>query len=211
MKGMLIIVLLIIILAVSSSCNYGNTTYSSSGDSIYTTTTLPSSEVTTYERSVPTLDALHFSSEADMIQQIKSGIKTDPQHNLEAIEYYFRPNVLLYDAKLLEIRVKAYYLAFNYIIGSEEPKHYDNLITFVWYRKKIVYNTEFSENSLSSSLSLIERNMNGYSLISAGQEELICQQVNWEQDGYQFQINAPLWFTEEDIRKIMTAEKIHIQ
>jgi hypothetical protein len=53
--------------------------------------------------------------------------------------------------------------------------------------------------------------MNGYSLISAGQEELICQQVNWEQDGYQFQINAPLWFTEEDIRKIMTAEKIHIQ
>jgi hypothetical protein len=51
-----------------------------------------------------------------MIQQIKSGIKTDPQHNLEAIEYYFRPNVLLYDAKLLEIRVKAYYLAFNYIM-----------------------------------------------------------------------------------------------
>ena len=211
MKRMRIIVLIIIILAVSSSCYLGKTTYSSSSDSTYSRATLPSSEVTTYEISDPNLDALYFSSEADMIQKIKSGIKTNPQHNLEAIEYYFRPKVLLYDAKVLGIRVKEFYLAIDYVIGSEEPKNYENLITFVWYREKIVYNTEFSESSLSSSLSLIERNMNGYSLISAGQEEPICQQVNWGQDGYEFQINAPLWFTQEDIQKMMIAEKVLIQ
>jgi hypothetical protein len=173
-------------------------------------TARPNSTVATYELSDPQLDALHFSSEEDMIQQIRIGGKTDPQHNLETIEYYFRPEVLLYEARLYDIRVKAYYVAFDYIIGSEEPNYYENLITFVWYRTRFSTDSEYSAKSLSSSSHMAGSSNGNYSLLGADQKNSICQQVNWDQDGYRFQINAPLWFSPDDLRDMMIAEKVQV-
>jgi hypothetical protein len=167
-------------------------------------------KITTHQTIEYLLDALHFKTEEEMIQRIKNGKKSDPQHSIEAIEYYFRPKVLLYGAKLFDIRVKAYYVAFDFMIGSDEPRDdidYDNRFIFIWYRTRIGSSSGHSSKKLSADTSLSSNNESGYET----EEKPVCQQVNWDQDGYEFQINAPLWFTQDDMREIMVAERVQIK
>lgn len=170
------------------------------------------------------IDAMHFSSEQQMITQILTGEKTDNEHQLELIEFYFRPIKLPEGAKLIDIRVKAFYISLDYVIGNEEPMLGENLFTFVWYRtmrgddmkngfiraglpwepmsKNSSYNYYISENYARNSEGNIDKNL---------PLDQICTVIEWVQNDYCFHVNAPLTFTEDNALEYCIAEKVIVR
>jgi hypothetical protein len=170
------------------------------------------------------IDALHFSSENDMINRIKTGKKTNSDHQLETIDHYFRIKELPEGAKLLDIRVKAFYIAFDYMVGDGEPNMKTNQISFIWYRtmfgddmqngfsaagvpwesmdKNQAYSFTVGENFAYNDNGEIDENLPKI------QENIM---VMWVRDNCCFQVNAPLWFTEDDALKYCIAERVDVK
>jgi hypothetical protein len=170
------------------------------------------------------IDAMHFLSENEMANKIKSGIRTSSDIKLENIDYYFRLKSLPEDTYLSDIRVKSFYIGFVYVVGDKTPDSKMNRIDFVWYRtmrgddmqngfgdagmpwvpmsKNNTYSIFTSENYALNGAGEIDENL---------PKEQVCNVVMWVQDDYCFQVNAPLWFTEDDVLKYCVAEKVQIK
>jgi hypothetical protein len=209
-KTMLFIFILTVLLA--ASCAPPTTSESKS-----------TSESTYQIEQTPLLDALHFSTEEEMVKQINSGEKTDSEHQLETIRYYFRLKELPDGAKLYDIRVKAFYIALDYVIGHDKPDMKTNMITFVWYRtmfgddmqlgftnsgipwEPMTKNSSYSFD-LAENWAFNEKGEQDKSLPKVQE----CYMIMWVQDNHDFQVNAPLWFTEDDALKYCVAEKVEI-
>jgi hypothetical protein len=188
------------------------------------TTKTPATTGTTYATAV-SIDALHFSSEQEMINEIKSGKITNSEHQLETVEYFFRLHVLPANAKLTNISVKAFYIALDYVIDDQVPDMKSNMITFVWYRtmRGDQMKNGFTKAGLpwavmakNASYSFYTSENLAYNRVTGKLDENLpkeqmCQVVMWVQDDFDFQVNAPLWFTETDALKYCVAEQVPVK
>jgi hypothetical protein len=210
-KIIFILIISIVLLTILTSCTVKNTTKQSI-------------EYTTTEQPSPLLGPLEFSSEDEMVRQIKSGKITNSEHQLETISYYFRLKELPEGAKLFDIRVKAFYIALDYVIGNEEPDAKNNMITFVWYRTMFgedmqigFANSGISWKPMTKNSSYSFEIVENYAYNDKGEQDKSlpkiqeCKMIMWVQDNHDFQVNAPLWFTEDDVQKYCIAEKVDVK
>ncbi len=186
------------------------------------TSMVPTTE-TTYFIS-QSRDAAHFESESAMIEQLKAGTVVNDAFETEKLDYYFRLKMLPEGWKLVDIRLKSFYLAFDYVTDDKEPNLSTNMITFVWYRT--LFGEGLMESSIHAGIPWEPMSKNdAYSFFTSeafGLDEsgLIDQSlpkvavnklIQWTQDEGCFQVNAPLWFTEDDALKYCIAEKVLIE
>lgn len=218
MKYFFIILLSSIVIMLSVACIY-NSVYDSTETRTPNYSATHISSETSYVISA-SRDAEQFRTESDMINRLKAGSVKNDDNNIEKINYYYRLKKLPEGSKLIRIRLKAFYLAFDYVTDDQDANQATNLITFVWYR------TFFGEDLMKSAIRSglpwepmlkneaysfytsenIARNKSGELDESLPRVEL-CKVVEWTQDGCCFQVNAPLWFTEDDALEYCIAEK----
>lgn len=209
MKYLLGVLLTVFIIVCSVACTYDTTTQTATE--------------TTYQISI-SRDAAHFESEEDMVNQIKAGTAVNDQSEIEKLDYYYRLKTLPEGSKLLYIRMKDFYLSVVYITDDQSPNDVTNLINFVWYRTPLeedLMKADIHAGSPWESMSKNEADsfntaknpsldMSGNVDESSAKVQL-CNAVTWTQDGYEFQVNAPVWFTQDDIQKYCNVEKVFIK
>lgn len=223
MKRIVLICLIVLQFVYIAGCSSRNSNaVIINSNSMSPETTVPNNSKTT--EIMISIDALHFQSEQQMIAQILSGEKSNTEHKLELIEYYFHPTKLPEGARLVDIRVKAFYVALLYVIGEEKPDMAKNEFTFVWYRtmrgddmkngctnaglpwepmlKNNAYSFYTSENYALDSEGNIDKNIPPVQM---------CKVIQWVQNDYCFHVNAPLTFTEDDALEFCIAEKVVVK
>lgn len=176
------------------------------------------------------IEADIFKSKEVVVNQVNilNSKSESDYNNVKKLKFYFEPEAVPENMELYEIRVKGVYCALTFTDAtSDRPFVYNDddeftQLDFVWYRTQ-------KESDLSNTLNSFSGFNNTYGELKTDKIIYFVQKVNnpvhddngnivsskdvcymiiWAQEGMIFQVNAPLWFTDDDIAKYCIAKKV---
>lgn len=195
----LILTLLIVLTLIMCSCQYGETNETEKAYDIEQTDNIP--EITainevqeTYMPEVTPADFPfpRFWSEQEFAEAIKNEPDLEVVFEEDGTYFYFAPENVPEDVILTSITVMDDKVIFLFDYEDPHPNLKSEL-GFVWYT---------TEQPSGPEMEHIINKMYPKDF-GEGQEVYPCHLVFWNQHGYQFTSIVPIWFTDEDYRRIL--------
>jgi len=156
-----------------------------------------------------------FNSEEDFVKAI-NGENTylERGEGIEGVEFYFVPQEVPDGAWLDIISVRSTYVCFRYTFTQEQDPNWENVFLLEWKRTMPTGHIEESLNEIYGGMADIIT-YKQYYIVKVkpedryeGENEYVCQNVEWEDGKYVFHAVVPIWFTNEDIERYCVAKKV---